>query len=249
MWAIINSYRVEILLSAISISVGFIVGYIFYRLQKRDVASVERERVKRAKEELLNVIESHIINKQQFAEELIHNLIVASEREHQVGLKDFCTPTTLLQDVELRLQKSGHLDIAQKREYSDQIEQTIATIEEQRNEVPEEAKEPLEFVGVLEDAIQNGETQKGLETIALLKEKLTKAPIPVRAEYATKSERLQLMTSLITGISVIIATFLLTSEYTDLPIDRYFTELLLAIMAAVTLTIAFATLKHKNDLG
>ena len=248
MWNTITSYWVEILLSAISIFVGFIVGYIFYRLQKRDVASVRAERVKRAKEELLDVIENRIVNKQQVTEESIHNFLVASEREYQVGLKDVCTPTTLLQDAELRLQKSRHLDIAQKREYSDQIEQTITTIEEQHNKVPEEAKEPLEFVGVLEAAIQDGEKQKGLETIALLKEKLTKAPIIARAEYATTSERLRLMTSLITGIFAIIATFLLASEYTNLPIDRYFTELLIAIMATVTLTIVFASLKHKNDL-
>ncbi len=102
MWSIINSYRVEILLSATSISVGFAVGYIFYRLQKRDVTSARVERVKRAKEELLDVIESCIINKQQVAEESIHNLIAASEREYQVGLKGIFTPITLLQDVVLR---------------------------------------------------------------------------------------------------------------------------------------------------
>ena len=121
MWTTITNYWVEILLTVTSIIVGFLVGYAFYRLQKRDVASARVERVKRAKEELLDIIESQIINKQQFAEELIHNLIVASEREHQVGLKDFCTPVTLLQDVALRLQKSRQKIGSSKPELTEKL--------------------------------------------------------------------------------------------------------------------------------
>ena len=219
MWTTITNYWVEILLTVTSIIVGFLVGYAFYRLQKRDVASARVERVKRAKEELLDIIESQIINKQQFAEELIHNLIVASEREHQVGLKDFCTPVTLLQDVALRLQKSRHLDIVRKSEYSDQIEQTITTINEHHTEVPEDAKESLELVGVLEDTIQNDEKQKSLETIAALKKKLVKAPLPVSTEYVMISERLQQFTSLITGIAGVIVTFIIATEFFGVAVD------------------------------
>lgn len=240
MWTIITSYRMEILLSAISIAIGFLVGYVFYRLQKRDVASARAERVKRAKEELLDVIESHIINKQQVAEESIHNLLVASEREYQVGLKDTCTPTTLLQDAALRLEKSRHLDIAQKREYSDQIEQTITTIEEQHNEVPEEVKEPLELVSVLEDAIQNDEKQKGLETVVLLKEKLTKAPVPARTVYVPTLERWSLITSLIAGISAIIVTFAVTTRFIDLLIYYIGVEVLVALTVVATILIMLA---------
>lgn len=248
MWITIINYQVEILLSAISIVVGFLVGYAFYRLQKRDVVSARAERLKRAKEELLDIIESHIINKQQFAEELIHNLIVASEREHQVGLKDFCTPTTLLQDVALRLQKSRHLDIARKREYSDQIEQTITTIREHHKEVSEEAKESLDLVGVLEAAIKNDEMQKGIETIVLLKEKLAKAPLPVSAEYVMTSERLQRITAMIAGISVVFLTFTITTMFIggEIDIERIQTIIVVLIVIVSAILFVFSSIKAKE---
>jgi len=211
MWTIITSYWVEILLSVVSIIFGFLFGYLFYRLQKRDVASARAERVKRAREELLDLIESYIINKQTVSEQWIHNLLAASEREYQVSLGDISSPTTLLQDVALRLQKSRHLDIVQKGEYAAQIEHTITAIEEVREEVPEEAKEPLELLGVLRNAIHNDEKQKALETTTLLRERLGKPPARVRAEYATTAERWQLLSSTIAGIGVVIATYALTT--------------------------------------
>jgi len=248
MWTTITNYWVEILLSVISIIVGFLVGYAFYRLQKRDIVSARAERVKRAKEELLDIIESHIINKQQFAEELIHNLIVASEREHQVSLKDFCTPTTLLQDVALRLQKSRHLDIARKSEYSDQIEQTITTIRKHHKEVPEEAKESLDLVDVLEDAIQNDEKQKGLKTIILLKEKLAKAPLPVIAENVMTLERLQQITSLLIGMTAVLITFITVTKVIGegVDVERIQTIIIPALIATVLITLLFIVVKVKK---
>ena len=208
MGTIIASYWMEILLSIVSIVVGFIVGYVFYRLQKRDVASARAERVKRAREELLDVLEGYIINKQRVSEESIRNLLAASEREYQVELRDICNPTILLQDVALRLQKSRHLDIAQKREYADQIEQMISSSEERRKEIPEEVKEPLELATVIESAIKNDEREKALETINLLKRNLIKPPVPARAEYAS-IERWQLIASLIAGVGTVLATLAL----------------------------------------
>ena len=106
-------------LSIVSILIGILVAYVFYRLQKKDSASASAERKKRATAELLDVVESYIINKQRISEHVINNLIHASERDHQVALRPDCTSVSLLQDVALRLQRSRHLDIPQKSEYSD----------------------------------------------------------------------------------------------------------------------------------
>ena len=79
---------------------------------------------------MLDILENNIVNKQKVSEESVYNLLAASEREYQVNLRDICTPVTLLQYVGLRLQRSRHLDIAQKTEYAAQIELTISAITE-----------------------------------------------------------------------------------------------------------------------
>lgn len=120
-------------LSILSIFIGVLVSYIFYRLQKKDGDSATLERKKHAISELLDVVESYIINKQCVSEHLIENLVHASERDHKVTLQTSCTPTSLLQDVALRLQRSRHLDIPQKSEYSEKIEELIKEIRDHQD--------------------------------------------------------------------------------------------------------------------
>jgi len=112
-------------LTILSTLIGMAVAYVFYRLQKKDSASASAERKKHANAELLDVIESYIINKQELTESVIDNLIHASERHHSVVLRPLCTAISLLQDVALRLQRSRHLDIPQKSEYSVKIDALI----------------------------------------------------------------------------------------------------------------------------
>lgn len=115
-------------LSIASILIGVIVAYVFYRLQRKDAVSASAERKKHAIAELLDVVESYIINKQEISLSVVENLIHASERSHLVDLRPSCTPITLLQDVALRLQRSRHLDIPQKSEYSVKIDKLIRVV-------------------------------------------------------------------------------------------------------------------------
>lgn len=117
-------------LTLLSILIGLVVSYLFYRLQRKDVVSAQEERLKHAHEELIDVIETYIINKQQLSDEAIENLVAASERSYRVRLRPEFSPVTLLQDVALRLQRSRHLDIAQKTEYAEKIETVIHGIRE-----------------------------------------------------------------------------------------------------------------------
>lgn len=115
-------------LSIVSILIGLIVAYVSYRVQKKDAVSASVERKKHAHSELLDVIESYLINKQQLSESVIENLIYAAERAHFVALRPECTTISLLQDVALRLQRSRHLDIPQKSEYSVAIDSLIRDV-------------------------------------------------------------------------------------------------------------------------
>lgn len=115
-------------LSIVSILIGLVVAFVSYRLQKKESVSASVERKKHANSELLDVIESYLINKQELSESVIENLIHASERSHTVALRPDCTAITLLQDVALRLQRSRHLDIPQKSEYSVKIDSLIIDV-------------------------------------------------------------------------------------------------------------------------
>ncbi|KII32617.1 hypothetical protein NL64_10880 [Pseudomonas fluorescens] len=115
-------------LSIVSILIGLLVAYVSYRVQKKDSVSASVERKKHAHSELLDVIESYLINKQQLSESVIENLIYAAERAHFVALRPECTTISLLQDVALRLQRSRHLDIPQKSEYSVAIDSLIRDV-------------------------------------------------------------------------------------------------------------------------
>jgi hypothetical protein len=165
-------------LTLISILIGVLVAFFFYRLQKKDAVSAGAERKKHANRELLDVVESYIINKQELSEQVVENLIHASERDHQVLLRESCTPISLLQDVALRLQRSRHLDIPQKSEYSQKIDSLITQIRESK-EVPSLDrldKELRDGLSLLQSMVPEGkeaEAKKALDAIARVSEKRT----------------------------------------------------------------------------
>jgi archaellum component FlaF (FlaF/FlaG flagellin family) len=87
-----NSIWSDIVIGAISLLIGIAVSYAFYRLQKRDVASAEEERLKHARAELMELVESLIINKQQVTEPNITNMVAAAERAHAMNFLKWYLP-------------------------------------------------------------------------------------------------------------------------------------------------------------
>ena len=163
-------------LTLVSILIGVLVAFFFYRLQKKDSVSASVERKKHASRELLDVVESYVINKQDLSEQVVENLIAASERDYQVLLREACTPISLLQDVALRLQRSRHLDIPQKSEYSLKIDTLIKQIRTSK-EVPaldqlnKDFRDSLAMVQSLVPEEKRAEAKKAIDAIALLSER------------------------------------------------------------------------------
>ena len=191
--AFITSISGQILLTFTSIIIGGLFSYGLYRLQKRDVTSARIERSKRAKEEMLDILESNIVNKQTISSESIANLIEASEREYETNLRDICTSVTLLQDVVLRLQRSRHLDIVQKTEYTNQINQMISVINQSTQKIPTIVRQPIEIATVIEQAIKNNQNKEALETIDALKKELKELTVSERKEVPINSDRYQIV--------------------------------------------------------
>lgn len=237
-------------LSIISILIGVIVAYIFYRLQKKDSASASAERKKRATAELLDVVESYIINKQRITDQVIVNLINASERDHQVALRPECTPVSLLQDVALRLQRSRHLDIPQKSEYSEKIDDLIKVIREDRRLAPipdmglEIAFATETLKGLIPDDRQ-AEAEHALIAISNIAKKQRAASVEIEK---TKERFLALTTALLGAMAALSTTLIggkFFSNLTSAPVSSAVNKILPlvgALFAVVVMLAAFTTL-------
>ncbi|MGO4382141.1 hypothetical protein AB4Z19_28055 [Pseudoduganella sp. RAF19] len=242
-------------LSILSIVIGIVVSYVFYRLQKKDSASASAERKKHAATELLDVIESYIINKQQLSEHVIDNLIHASERGHLVALRPEFTAISLLQDVALRLQRSRHLDIPQKSEYSVKIDHLIREIRERREpfrleDLDEELSAKLQELQQFLPAEKTAEAQAVLLTVASLIQKLRETTI--RTEES--KERLLAVTTPLLGVAAALATSLIGSRVFDSVSDssassmamKMFPILGIALAAVVTMTAVSTAIRIKR---
>lgn len=195
-----------------NIIVAFAIGFLFYFLSnyalRRYINSAERERLKQAKDTVLNILEYRIINKQDISLDKINNLLRAIDREHSVILSDLVSPSSLLQDLELQFEKSHHLDPTQKEEYCMQIQnqiQEIRTTEETLN-VPRKYSEIIEH---LEENIKSKNTDKSLKYLDILKKKIT------RQEKTTdeEPESLSILAVLISLIITIIISIILNINY------------------------------------
>ena len=236
-------------LSILSILIGILVAYVFYRLQRKDSASASAERKKHASAELLDVIESYIINKQRLSEQVIDNLIHASERDHLVALRPSCTATSLLQDVALRLQRSRHLDIPQKSEYSEKIEQLIQEIREHRaplrlEDLDEQLSGQLAQLQAMLPAEHKAEFERILSSLASLVRLQREASLRIE----TTKERMAVVATALIGVTAALSTTLIGSKLFDTlgspSVSSLFGKLLPAMgvmLAAVVLLQALST--------
>lgn len=169
--SLIETYWFEIIVGAVSILIGILVSFVSYKLQKREISSGDIERRKRAREELLDVIEGNIINRQNLTEDMIQDLIAASERMYKVNLVEVSNPIILLQDVLLRLQRSKHLDINQKGVYNDQIENLIHILKNKDMVYPMGTKALFDK---LEEAISNKQLEEANSYASTLRKEFYK---------------------------------------------------------------------------
>lgn len=106
-----------------------IIGTPYYLRNK--VSSAQQERYKQAKDSLLNLLEDKVINDRGLPEERINNLRSAIERRYSVSISDRISTIELLQDLQLRIEESK-IDIEDKEEYSNKIQDVIEDYREER---------------------------------------------------------------------------------------------------------------------
>ena len=148
---LISEYLPTILITVIAGLIFFTAGQYIWRYKEN---SAEYERYKKAKETVIDVLESSLINKQSISPERIKHIISAAEREQNVELID--SPKSLVENLELRFEKSKHLDSEQQRHYIDQIEEMIAKID--RESII--SSMPLSYEEILISLKENIEAEK-----------------------------------------------------------------------------------------
>ena len=154
-----------ILITLLAGLIFFIASLYFLRYSEK---SVEYEKYKKAKETVIDILESSLINKQSILPERIKHLISASEREQSTELKD--PPKILLEDLELRFEKSKHLDTEQQTRYIDQIEEMLSKIESESKI----SSVPLSYEEILTSLKENIETEKKDDALNDLDQLFTK---------------------------------------------------------------------------
>ena len=158
---------------SIIITLGIGLLFFIFSLQwlKRYVASAERERLIQAKNGILDILESRIISKHIISKTMINRLLKAIDREHSVDLSSIVSSSSLLEDLQLRFEKSHHLDPSQKEEYCKKLEEIVEEIDKEEKIVTVPVRY-LDIIGTLTENIKSNKSKEALDTLELLKKKM-----------------------------------------------------------------------------
>src|SRR5690606_19594523 len=137
---------------------------------------IRRERMRKAKEQLVDLLEGMVVNKSKLDEGKLLSIFRAVEREIDIDLSGDYGIESWLGDMTLRFEKSRHLSADQKNEYYETINTLITEVREQKRQKPVEVM-PRKYEEIFEGikpAISTGETEKALELLSELEDRLTK---------------------------------------------------------------------------
>ena len=144
---------------------ALIVGFMYYLLQLGRLGSATRERLSRARKELVDTIEMDVIDEQEISRDAISRLIKAASRAHNVDLEPVCSPISLAEDVELQLQTNKYLEPNKKHAYVNRIRIAIENMQAPETPTPEW---PPEAFKELKANIIGGNKEEALQIIETL---------------------------------------------------------------------------------
>lgn len=210
---------------------------------KRQHRSVKQKERQQALGELNLIIEGLVINNREallqdpdldelgLSSDRIEDLIEAAEREYDVLLPE-ATPVTLLQDVDLSIKDSRHLDSEQKTKHSEAIGNAISQIQDDDGV---RVALPPEGAMALENISENADYEGSQEDVATLKENVTVFdPDPSPSEFRDKRRFIVAMAATMTAI---ISVFLQSPDNSADPLSQttflMFTGLILSVLFAL----------------
>ena len=156
------------------ILITLIIGFLFFVLTpwglKKYLITAEIERRNRAKENVLDLLESSLINKQDLNSEKICHLLNAIGREYELNIFSYFSVKSLLEDLELRFEKSKHLDTSQKQDYTSKIETLIIDLETEEGSLKVSVSYN-DLFETLTKSINEGNKEVALKEIEMIKKK------------------------------------------------------------------------------
>jgi hypothetical protein len=155
----------------ITLGGGLLFFILSYYGLRRYVMSAERERLIQAKNSMLDIVESRIISKHRISKTEINRLLKAIDREHSVDLSAVVSPSSILEDLQLRFEKSHHLDSSQKEEYCKKLEEFSEEISKEEKTVTVPVRYS-EIIDTLTEDIESNKSKEALDTLELLKKKM-----------------------------------------------------------------------------
>ena len=191
----------------VSITIAIFLASLFYLLSARGIkkliTSRQEERLKIAKESIVDVLEHQIINNSDINTNKIIHLLNATSRERGVNLTNEYTSLDLLEDLELRFAKSKHLKNEQRGEYIGKIEILLKKIEDEISTIIPSYEKVLTDLG---ESIEKGDTESIKQNLNFLRTKLTLERDKKKKETEITSNLIALLTTVgvIIGISPII---------------------------------------------
>lgn len=204
----------------ILISLG--IGFVFFVLGPMGLwfsgRKVRKERIRKAKEVMLDLFEGMIVNQEDITNHKLKKLFGAVEREVEVSIDSAYDLDLLFEDLALRFQRSKHLDASQKNNYIKKLEDLSSELEktgvnEKERIIP---RKYADIITSLENSVNTNDLESTNKILEELKKKIHRTDIvdndPVfRVFYLYKKlirERPWIMVIVIVVYAFVIASLL-----------------------------------------
>lgn len=176
MWGVVSQFWND---NSANIVVSLVVGFVFFVLGPLGLwfsgKRIRRERIRKAKETLIDLLEGMVVNQAQADESKLKSVFQAVERDIDIDLAGEYQLNHWLGDVVLRFERSRHLSAEQKQTYyesvrklSDQV--NARSTESPRLEVPRKY-EPV--VADLKIALTANDSARALASVEELERSLS----------------------------------------------------------------------------
>ena len=119
-----------------AIIISSIIGFAPVIYDFKNSSNAEKERISQSKNELLDILENFIINNREINFDVIKHLKNSVTRKYSIDNKDLNSALFIVEDLNLRFEKSNHLAAEQKEEYSKKINKVFDEIDNMEKETP-----------------------------------------------------------------------------------------------------------------
>jgi hypothetical protein len=228
----------------ITLIVGAVFFFLTYILLKKDTSSVDKERLKRATDAILETIEDSFVNDYEISIEEIYRLIYATGREYSIELDDHVHPLELLEDIELRFHRSRHLNYDQKKKYIGYVNSLVKKIDEatEKSDVPKPISELFDSI---ETSIEKNDMKGALDNLKILSKSYSGREISREHYYESRSD--VLFPIMVATLAMLISFFGFMEQF-RIEVLSFSSVLILYLITGTLMAVMFQYLKTQKSL-